>query len=204
MGANAIETILGGSDETFDALRKDYFDNRILVMNQGIDECVIEDFILFILKWNKEDKDIPVEKRKPIKLYINSGGGDSIVAMQFVNTIKYSKTPIIGIGLSLVASAAFHIYIACKERVAFKDTILLMHDGEVVIQNSTSKAKDTMRFIDEVERRTKQHVLDCTKIDEQFYDDHYDMELYLFSNEAKEYGIVDKIVGEDVDIDYIY
>lgn len=204
MGANAIETILGGNDETFDALRKDYFDNRILVMNQGIDECVIEDFILFILKWNKEDKDIPVEKRKPIKLYINSGGGDSIVAMQFVNTIKYSKTPIIGIGLSLVASAAFHIYIACKERVAFKDTILLMHDGEVVIQNSTSKAKDTMRFIDEVERRTKQHVLDCTKIDEQFYDDHYDMELYLFSNEAKEYGIVDKIVGEDVDIDYIY
>lgn len=204
MELGSVGSLIGGNDELFDALRKDYFDNRILILNQAIDECVIEDFILYIFKWNRDDKDIPVEKRKPIIIYINSGGGDSIIAMQFINAIKNSKTPIIGVGLSLVASAAFHIYIACSERIAFKDTILLMHDGEVVIQNSTSKAKDTMKFIDEMERRTKQHVLDCTKITEQFYDDHYDVELYLFSNEAKEYGIVDKIIGEDADLDCIY
>lgn len=44
--------------------------NRKLYLNSGIDLCSIEDIVKHIIRYNVEDKDIPVEERKPIKLYI--------------------------------------------------------------------------------------------------------------------------------------
>ena len=192
------------NDTFFDEVIRDYYNNRIIVLNDDINENLIEDCIIYILKWNQSDKGLFKEDRKPITIYLNSGGGDSIIAMQLVDIIKTSITPVRIVGMSLVASAAFHIFIAGHERICFDNTIFVMHDGDVTISNSTSKAKDTMKFIDELDARYKNHVLTSTKMTEQFYDDHYDIEFFLFGNKAKEYGIVDKIVGEDCTMDYIY
>lgn len=183
---------------------RDYLDRRTLVINQEIDDDIIENCVLFILRWNKEDKHKPTMEREPIRLLINSPGGDLVVAMHLCDVIKMSKTPIIAIGLGLVASAALHIYIACHERVAFDDTVLLMHDGQLYVQNSTSKAKDAMKFYDNMDKRVKGHVLSRTKMTEEYYDTHYDQELYLYACDAKELGVVDKIIGADADIDCLY
>jgi len=188
----------------YDEVIKDYYNNRIIILNDEINENLIEDCIIYILKWNQSDKGLSREDRKPITIYLNSGGGDSFIAMQLVDVIKTSVTPIKIVGMSLVASAAFHIFIAGHERICFDNTIFLMHDGDVTISNSTSKARDTMRFVEELENRYKKHVLNSTQMTEEFYDDHYDIEFYLFGNKAKEYGIVDKIIGEDCTMDYIY
>ena len=188
----------------FDEVIKEYYNNRIIILNNEIDENLIEDCIIYILKWNQSDKGLSKEDRKPITIYLNSGGGDSFIAMQLVDVIKASITPIKIVGMSLVASAAFHIFIAGHERICFDNTIFLMHDGDVTISNSTSKARDTMKFVEELESRYKKHVLNSTQMTEEFYDDHYDIEFYLFGNKAKEYGIVDKIIGEDCTMDYIY
>ena len=188
----------------FDEVIKEYYNNRIIILNNEIDENLIEDCIIYILKWNQSDKGLSKEDRKPITIYLNSGGGDSFIAMQLVDVIKTSITPIKIVGMSLVASAAFHIFIAGHERICFDNTIFLMHDGDVTISNSTSKARDTMKFVEELESRYKKHVLNSTQMTEEFYDDHYDIEFYLFGNKAKEYGIVDKIIGEDCTMDYIY
>ena len=188
----------------YDEVIKDYYNNRIIILNDEINENLIEDCIIYILKWNQSDKGLSREDRKPITIYLNSGGGDSFIAMQLVDVIKASVTPIKIVGMSLVASAAFHIFIAGHERICFDNTIFLMHDGDVTISNSTSKARDTMRFVEELENRYKKHVLNSTQMTEEFYDDHYDIEFYLFGNKAKEYGIVDKIIGEDCTMDYIY
>lgn len=193
------------NDNTFyDEVVRDNYENRILVLNQDIDECIIEDCIIFILKWNQQDKGLPKGHRTPITIYINSNGGDSIVAMQLVDVIKMSITPVKIVGMSLVASAAFHIFIAGHERISFSNTIFLMHDGSVTINNSTSKAKDTMKFVEELDSRAKEHVLSRTTMSEEFYDNHYDVEFFLYADKAKELGIVDKIIGKDCTLDDIY
>ena len=156
------------------------------------------------MKWNQQDKGLPKEHRTPITIYINSNGGDSIVAMQLVDVIKMSITPVKIVGMSLVASAAFHIFIAGHERISFSNTIFLMHDGSVTINNSTSKAKDTMKFVEELDSRAKEHVLSRTTMSEEFYDNHYDVEFFLYADKAKELGIVDKIIGKDCTLDDIY
>lgn len=192
------------ANNLYDEMIRSCLEDRVLVINQDIDDGVVESYVLNILKWNKEDKHVPTEERDPIRIIINSPGGDLVVAMHLCDVILASKTPVHAIGFGLVASAAFHIYIACHERIAFQNSVLLMHDGEMFVQNSSSKAKDTMKFYENIDERVKRHVLTHTKMAEEYYDSHYDQELYLYADSAKELGAVDLIVGEDVDIDYLF
>ena len=53
--------------EQFEA---DDLENRRLFINDVIDTIVYH-----ILRYNREDKDIPIESRKPILLYVNTNGG---------------------------------------------------------------------------------------------------------------------------------
>lgn len=193
-----------GEDKIATQMREENIKNRVLVLNEEIDECIIENYVLYILKWNAEDACLPVEARQPITLMINSGGGDCFTGFHLVDVIRQSITPIRAVGLAVVASMAYHIFICCPKRYAFKNTVLLQHDGEIGVQNSTSKAKDIMRFFDNLEERTKQHVLEFTKMDEEFYDKHYDQEYYMYANEeGKKLGCVDYIIGEDCTLDDI-
>lgn len=58
--------------EQFEA---DDLENRRLFINDVIDSDVIDTIVYHILRYNREDKDIPVESRKPILLYVNTNGG---------------------------------------------------------------------------------------------------------------------------------
>lgn len=190
-------------DTLYDTIIKEWLNNRTLIINQEINDDVLEMYVMQILKWNQEDINIPVEKRVPIKLIINSVGGSLIDGMALIDMINLSKTKVIGVGVGLVASAAFYIFLACKERVAFLNTTFLMHDGEVSFSQTSSKSRDTMAYFDTIDQRVKDLVLSRSTFTEEFYDEHYHKELYMFPDEMKKYGCVDKIVGEDVDIDYI-
>lgn len=192
------------NEDFYGEIIRENLNHRILVFNDQVDSDVMENYILRIIQWNREDKDLPIDVRQPIKIYIDCPGGDTMTGLNFVDVICQSKTPIIGIAFSMAASMGYHIFIACNERIAFKDTVLLQHDGELVIQNSSSKAKDTMQFFNSMDNRLKQHVLSHTNMTDEFYDKIYDQEWWIFADDAVEYGIVDKIIGKDVDIDYIY
>ena len=193
----------GNQMSTYEELYREFLDDRTLVFNDEVGDNVIEDFIMYILKWNKEDQNLPVDARRKIKIFISSPGGSTFSANIMVDVILNSKTPVIGIGLDLVASAAYSIYLACHERIAFKNSAFLQHDGEVALENSRKKARDTMRFFDEGDKRLKEHVLTHTNIDEEFYDSIYTDEYWVYAQKAKELGIVHKIVGEDVPLDYV-
>ena len=175
----------------------------MLFLNCEIDENVIEDYIMYILKWNKEDTGLPVECRKPIKLFISSPGGNVFDANVFVDVIEASKTPVWGVALDIVASASLHIYLACHVRIGFKNSAFLQHDGEIAIENSRKKARDTMSFFDEGDLRLKNHVLHHTNMTEEFYDSIYTDEYWYYAQKGKELGVVHKIIGEDIDLDEV-
>lgn len=194
----------GLTDKFFDEMKQENLNDRRIVFNDEVTEAVIEDIVLYILKWNKEDKDIAVSKRKPIWIIINSPGGDSIVGSSIIDAINYSKTPVYTLGIGIVASMAFCIFICGKKRFAFPNTTLLMHDGTISIQNSSNKAKDTMAYCEELERRSKANILEHTNISEEMYDENFDKEFYMYADTlGKELGCVDYVIGVDCDIDKI-
>ena len=201
---DVLGAILDTTNNTlYDEIIKSFLDKRILVLNTEIDDRILGNYILYILKWNKEDENIPVDKREKIKIYISTPGGSTFSAWSLIDVIEASKTPIVGICFDMCASAGFYIYIACHERIAFKNSSILEHDGDIAIENSSKKAKDVMAFFNKMDQRLKEHVLKHTKIDNDFYDSIYETEFWFFADKGRELGVVDKIVGEDVDIDYI-
>ena len=147
--------------------------------------------------------DIPKKKREKIKLYINSAGGDAFVAGQFCSLIEASETPIVGVAFNMVASAAYHIYIACHERIAFTNSTFLQHEGELEVSNSTSKFKNTIDFYESMDERFKQNVIKHTCMSEDYYDNVYTNEFWMFADKAKELGVVDKIIGVDCKLNEI-
>ena len=202
--AELMTLLGGGNDDLYTEIIKENLEHRVLVFNEDVNDSLIENYILYVLKWNREDRDIEPAKRRKITLILNSPGGDCMVGFGgMVSCIEASKTPIRVVGIGLVASMAFHIYITCKERYAFKDTILLMHDGEQSAASTGGKFKDIARFFENMDNRTKKHVLKYTSMSEEFYDSHLDREFYVYADDAKELGCVDYIIGVDCDLDSI-
>lgn len=184
----------------YDDLMKYYTDRRVLIINKDIDNSVIESYAIRILRWNDEDKNILPEKRHPITLLIHSCGGDLFSTLFLIDIIKQSKTPICTVGMGLVASAAYYIYINGHKRLAFENTVFLQHDGTISIADSNSKVKDFIAFNDLMEERIKESILSRTKIDADFYDKTFDKEYYFFADKGKELGVVDKIIGQDIEL----
>ena len=200
-----LGAILGNNNQmsTYEELYREYLSERTLVLNDEIHDGAIEDYVLYILKWNKEDKNLPVENRVPIKFMISSPGGNVFDANILIDVISASKTPVIGIGLDLIASAGYLIYLACHQRYAFKNSAFLQHEGDIMIENSRSKAKNNVDFFDSQEARAKEFILSRTTMTSEFYDSVYEQEMWMYPTKAKELGVVHSIIGEDCDLEEI-
>lgn len=192
------------NDSIYDETIKEFLEDRKIIFNKDVDSSVLEDIILHIIKWNKEDKDIPIDKRKKIFIYLASDGGDVIAGNSLVSAIEASKTPIVGVAFSIAASMASSILISCHERVAFKTSVILIHDGSQGVYSSPNKAKDVMKFYEKLDALDKNLILTRTNITEDEFEENKDRERYFLGEEAKEKGIVDKIIGVDVDMSYIF
>lgn len=194
----------GNDNDPFDIYTRSDLDNRVLVLNESITDLVVERHAMCILRWNAEDKNLPIDKRHPIVIIINSNGGSALDGQAMVDAMLASKTPIMTVCMNIAASMAYLIYLAGKERVAFPNSCFLMHEGDMSLSNSTSKFKETMQFFDDMEIRTKAFILDRTDIDEKLYKKVYKQEYWMYAQKAKELGVVHKIIGEDCDIDVLF
>lgn len=177
---------------------------RRVYLNCEVDETIVDDIVYHILRYNRMDKGIPTNERKPIILYINSLGGTVAEGYSLIDTILLSKTPVYTVNLASAASMAFLIFIAGHKRYSLPHSEFLIHDGSIMGHDSISKMRDRMEFETiELEKITKQYILSHTKITENLYNDKYRCDWYFLPYKAKEIGAVDYIVGEDCDIDDI-
>lgn len=106
-------------------------DKRLYFLSDDIDNASIGK-----LSWNilhqieEDDKNDEKEKdykRDPIKLYINSCGGDVYDAWGLIDIILNSKTPIYTYCTGYAMSAAFNIFLAGHKRYCYKHSTFMCH-----------------------------------------------------------------------------
>lgn len=187
----------------YDEVNRKINENRIIILNEEVNDCIVDNYVPFMLQWNYEDLGVPVEERKPIKIFINSIGGDPDAGQALIDTVILSKTPVYTIGMGSVMSSAYLIYLSGHVRYSYPNTKYLQHEGELGVRGSTSKARDTMRFYQDNEKDIKNFILSRTKIDSDLYDDNFEREWYMTTKKAKELGVVQKILGVDAELDEI-
>ena len=148
-----------------------------------------------ILNINRLDEGFPVEEREPIRLYINSPGGEPTEGFALIAAIELSKTPIYTINIGQWSSMAFLVGIAGHKRFSLPYVSFLMHDGSIFLYGSANKVKDRVAFEDRIEEKVvKPYVLKHSKMDEATYDKLDRKEFYMLPEEALEYGFIDEII----------
>jgi len=190
-------------DGVYDEIVKNHLNDRRVIINQEITDDLLENVCLMVLKWNSEDKNLPTKSRKKIYIYINSDGGDCVLGTQILSAIGCSKTPVVTVGFAKCASMASYILASGHERYCFPNTIILYHDGQTGYISSGNKGKDIQRFYDQLDERMTKYMIEHTNMTPEFLEEIKDREYYMFPEEAKERGIIDKIIGVDCDLDEI-
>lgn len=169
-------------------------ENRTLWLDTDVDDSLFE-FVRHIIRWNEEDKGVPVEDRRPVRLMIFSYGGDLDVNNAFIDVVRTSQTPIWAINLGQACSAACFISIACHKRFALPNATYLIHQGggdgiSGTYQQVMSAMLEYQRKIEEIEA----FLIANTKIPQDILEEQITTEWFISAKEAVEYGICDKII----------
>lgn len=149
-----------------------------------------------IMHYNKEDKNISIEERKPIKLYIDTIGGSVSVMLCLVNAIKVSKTPIWTINFCDALSAGAHILAAGHKRFAMPGSTVLIHSGSCAYSGTKEQAQSANAYYDSMTKKADEQLFNDTKIDKKVYNKKAPYDWYLDTDEALKYGIIDKVIND--------
>lgn len=180
------------------------YNNRQLSLFDEVDDYTAESIIKQIIKWNREDKGIPIEQRKPIIFNIYSFGGSVPAGLAIIDFIQTSITPVYTVNVGVCYSMAFHIFIAGNKRFSFPNSSFLLHDGSTFSYDSTHKAIDRMEFEKgQTEKRIRELVIGSTNITLKLYEENSRKEWYFYADEAKKLGVTDYIIGADCDINTV-
>ena len=164
--------------------------DRVIWIDKDIDDTLYNE-IRLILQYNKEDEEnnIPVEKRTPIKLLINSYGGnlDSMFAM--VDVMNLSKTKIETFVMNNALSAAAIIYINGHERYAMPNSVVLLHSRSGGSVGEYSQVLAQTENYKKLMDMLKANILAHTKIDKKTLDRQMKKEWYLYLEDQIKWGV---------------
>lgn len=169
------------------------YENRVIWLDTEVDDSWLL-YAKWIIKWNEEDKGVPEQDRKPIKLFFYSPGGDLDINNMLVDIIKLSKTKIQGVAVGIVCSAACFIYMACHERFALPHAEFLLHSGSA--EGISGTAQQIEAYNAQYKKKIKQlkeYLYDY--IPKKTVDAKMKGEWFFDSNEAVELGVAHKIIN---------
>lgn len=183
--------------EDFDHLLELYnvrYRNIYLSDVEASSGMLYENIIRFYNNYDNDMK-IPIEKRQPIKFYIDSPGGDLTSTFTIVDTIELSDTPIYTINTGAAYSGGFLIFISGHKRIAYPNSSFMLHEGSIKMEGDAGKFQDCADFYRRERNRLKNIVLKYTKISAEEYESHKKDDWWIDTEEAIKLGIIDEVSG---------
>lgn len=170
-------------------------DNRILWVDGEIDITLLE-ITRLIMYWNIQDKGIPVEERKPIKLFIFSPGGNLAETMHACSIMQMSKTPVWTVNMGMAMSGGFLLLINGHKRFTMPYARAMFHRGSGGAAGTYGQAEDAMKDYNAQMNDMQNLVLERTKISKQAFSKHKDRDWYFGAEEQVKNGVVDEIITD--------
>ena len=171
--------------------------NRTFYIDYDIDETYsLIELSKIIIDMNIDEKDIPKKDLKPIRLMIQSYGGDIEQANYFCDLIKSSRIPIITVGLGVCMSAGFLIFISGHKRYAFKHCQMLIHEGSAAFQGTAAEIEQAQKNYRKQLDEMKEYILERTAISEKIFDKNKTKDWYLTPQELLDYKVIDKFITD--------
>lgn len=181
-------------------LRDHYLDeqDRVFWVTNEINDSLL-DLVKMIVKCNREDKGKPVEERAPIKVFIDSPGGDVCALWTTIKAIEISKTPVHTINYCTCYSAAADLLASGHKRYALPGTSVMVHSGSCMFGGTMEQAENMKKYFDKLGKKVTDYFLAHTKIDPKIFKKKAPGDWYMDEEDALQNGLIDKIIT-DLDI----
>lgn len=181
-------------ERSFDIYSRLLKDRIILIFGEITDE-VSASVIAQLLFLSSQDKE------KDIYLYINSPGGSVSAGLAIYDTMKFISNNCVTIGMGLCASMGAFLLASGDVRYALKYTKIMIHQPLGGARGQASDIKIVAEEIIKTKKLLNKILSDITKKDLSIIEKDTDRDFYMDAVEAKEYGLIDKILEKDSNIE---
>ena len=173
----------------FSTVLQNLFKSRTITIFGEINQKVAESTVAQLLALSVENDD-------PIRIFINSPGGHVESGDSIHDMIRFIKPEVKVIGTGWVASAGAHIYLAAKKenRLCLPNTRFLIHQP---LGGAGGRATDIAieaKEIIKMRRRINEVISRETGQPLERVEKDTDRNYWMSAEEAKEYGLVSRII----------
>ena len=173
----------------FSTVLQNLFKSRTITIFGEINQKVAEGTVAQLLA-------LAVENDDPIRIFINSPGGHVESGDSIHDMIRFIKPQVKVIGTGWVASAGAHIYLAAKKenRLCLPNTRFLIHQP---LGGAGGRATDIAieaKEIIKMRRRINEIIARETGQPLERVEKDTDRNYWMSAEEAKEYGLVSRII----------
>ena len=166
--------------------------DNIIFLGTAIDDSVANAIVAQMLFLESEDPD------KDIQIYINSPGGSVTAGLAIYDTMQFVKNDIVTYCIGQAASMGAHLLAAGTKgkRFALPSSRIMIHQPSGGAQGQASDIEISYKEIQRLKenlaaalsRHTGQNLKKVMK--------DMDRDFFMSSEEAMEYGIIDKVLSE--------
>jgi len=164
--------------------------DRIIFLGNIIDDTVANTVIAQLLFLESEDKN------KDIKLYINTPGGSVTAGLAIYDTMQYVKPDVSTICIGTAASMGAVLLAAGAKgkRFALPNAEVMLHQVMGGAEGPATDVKIRAEHILKVKDRINQILAKHTGQTLARIEKDTDRDFFMTAEEAKKYGIIDKII----------
>ncbi len=136
------------------------------------------------------------EGEEPIKLFINSPGGDVDAGLAIYDMVRFIKAPVTMIGMGLVASAAVLVLLAvpAERRVGLPNSTYLIHQPMSGMRGVATAIEIHAQRLEKLREKLDQLIASETGKSVSEVTDNTERDYWMSADEAKAYGLIDSII----------
>ena len=135
---------------------------------------------------------------EPIKIFIDSPGGDADAGYAIFDMIRFIKAPVYCIGMGLVASAAAIVLLACPKdrRIGLPNSHYLVHQPLSGIRGVATEIEIHARELEKLKDKINELISQETGVDIKKVEKDTDRDFWMNAEESLKYGLLSKIVTD--------
>ena len=165
--------------------------DRIVFLSNEINDNTANVIVAQLLFLQAEDD------KKDIYLYINSPGGSVYDALAIYDTMQYIKNDIQTVGIGVQASAAaFLLSSGTKgKRIILPNSTVMIHQPSSGTRGKVTDMEIDLRESLRIKRRLNEIMAKNTGHSVKQIQDDMERDYWMNAEEAKKYGVVDKVIA---------
>ena len=177
------------TEQTNQGLYEKILKTRSILLSGEINKDSADKFIKDLLVLESESQD-------PVKVFINSPGGDVDAGFAIYDMVRFVSCPVIMIGMGLVASAASLVLLAvpADRRVALPNSSYLIHQPLSEMKGNATDIEIHALQLEKVKAKLNSIISEATGTNLETVAADTDRDHWLNAEEAKSYGLVSRIV----------